>query len=224
MPGRRHGRRSERDVGPRRKRAGGSFPDGGGDEGAALIGTCRTALQAAREHLRAVTEAVAAQVAPGGRIDAAALNARQHEAHGLAWTATYVAALRALLEWAERLQAASALGTVERLILHAGFAEYLAQLGGGLAMNQGETSRPADFGLDGAGLLASPAVATLIAAGGRTLRARIAACLAQGQFGAPCHGDEVLHIMAEQFRRFAAERVAPDAHAWHLADAYIRSM
>src|SRR3546814_17052037 len=54
-------------------------------------------------------------------------------AHGFAWLATYVAALRELPHWAERLQAAGQLGELERLMLQATYGEYLSQLTGGIA-------------------------------------------------------------------------------------------
>jgi (2S)-methylsuccinyl-CoA dehydrogenase len=192
-----------------------------GLSGVGLLKGCRAALGEAQIYAQAVTHAVAKKVAPDGTIDAAALTASQHEAHGLAWTATYVAALRALLGWADTLHADGRLGAVEQLLLQAGFAEYLSQLGGGLAMSQGETVRPSDFGLDCAALLASPAIATLVASGGRAQRALISAHVRQARFGTPHYGDEVLEMMAEQFRRFTADRVTPDAHAWHLANDYI---
>jgi (2S)-methylsuccinyl-CoA dehydrogenase len=195
--------------------------DTGGLSGVGLLAACRAALGEAQIYAQAATNAVANMVAPGGTIDAAALTAYQHEAHGLAWTATYVAALRALLGWADTLHADGRLGAVERLLLQAGFAEYLSQLAGGLAMSQGETVRPSDFGLDGAALLASPAIATLVASGGRAQRALISSHVSQARFGTPHYGDEVLEMMAEQFRRFTADRVTPDAHAWHLANDYI---
>ena len=188
---------------------------------ALLLAACHAALGEAQAYAQAVTGAVAKKVAPGGKIDAAALNAHQHEAHGLAWTATYVAALRALLDWADKLQTDGLFGEVERLLLQAGFAEYLLQLGGGLAMSQGETARPGDFGLDASTLLSSTAVATLVAYGGAALRTRLATHVRDSRFGTLRFGDEILEMMAEQFRRFTIDRVTQEAHAWHLANAYI---
>src|SRR3546814_6933853 len=65
-------------------------------------------------------------------------------AHGFAWLATYVAALRELPHWAERLQAAGQLGELERLMLQATYGEYLSQLTGGIALSQVEVLRPGD--------------------------------------------------------------------------------
>ena len=202
-------------------RCGSATEDTVGVSDLRLLNTCRAALSEAQAYAQAVTGAVANKVAPGGKIDAAALNAHQHEAHGLAWTATYVTALRSLLNWADKLQTDGRFGEVERLLVQAGFAEYLSQLGGGLAMSQGETVRPGDFGLDGTPLLATPAVTTLVASGGAAQRALIAAHVRDSRFGAPDYGDEVLEMMTEQFRRFTSARVTQEAHAWHLANAYI---
>src|SRR5712671_2290927 len=79
--------------------------------------------------------------------DPARLDAEQIAAHGLAWMATYVAALRQLREWAARLDAAGQFGEAQQLILAVGFGEYLAQLCGGIAMGQVEIARPRDLGL-----------------------------------------------------------------------------
>src|SRR5580658_7960191 len=64
--------------------------------------------------------------------DAARLDAEQIAAHGLAWMATYVAALRQLRAWAARLDEAGEFAEPQRLILAVGFGEYLAQLAGGI--------------------------------------------------------------------------------------------
>ena len=34
-------------------------------------------------------------------------------------------------------------------------------------------------------------------------------------------GDETLDMIRDQYRRFATDRIQPDAHAWHLADVLI---
>ncbi|WP_254503741.1 hypothetical protein, partial [Salmonella enterica] len=83
----------------------------------------------------------------------------QFAAHGFAWIATYVAALRQMRRWAE----AGAEGELEKLILQSAYGEYLAQLKGGIAISQVEIVRPGDLGLDGS-TLETPSVAKLIAA------------------------------------------------------------
>ena len=174
------------------------------------IGACRRALVGIDSYVAAIRAAVAFLVGD----DPAALDRDQHRAHGLAWAATYAAGLGALLDWAERLTGEGRFGAIEQAILIWGFAEYSAQLGGGLAMSPGEIVRPADFGL--AAGPAAPAGADPAAA-----RAILVEALARGQCGDVGYDDEVLAMMADQFRRFGAERVAPSAHLWHLDNDYI---
>jgi (2S)-methylsuccinyl-CoA dehydrogenase len=186
------------------------------------------ALAAAETLLAAAKTAVAARVAPGDDIDGALLERHQFAAHAYAWMATYVEALRQMRLWAERLDAAGELRDVERLMLQAAFGEYLAQLGGGIALSQVEIARPQDLGLDAAALRAfhRPEVTALIG-GGNTdaVRSRIAALLDDaldtGDFGRIALGDEALDMVRQQFRRFGAEQVAPHAHGWHLEDRLI---
>ena len=52
----------------------------------------------------------------------------QRATHGLAWLATYVEAVRQLAAYAERMQAAGALGEIEELLVRIGLGEYLAQI------------------------------------------------------------------------------------------------
>ncbi|MGH6893705.1 MAG: acyl-CoA dehydrogenase family protein [Dongiaceae bacterium] len=186
-----------------------------------LLNACRLALDAADAVLARTRALLAQRLAPGGRIDAAALDRDQHAAHGFAWLATYVAALRATLEWAERLDRAAKLGERERLILQLGFAEYLAQILGGLPMSQGEMVRPADLGLAAADLDAlSVHVANFQQADLPALRARLADLIAEGDFGEPGLEDDSLLMARDQFRRFAEDH-RDDAHRWHLKDELI---
>src|SRR5437870_5266409 len=102
------------------------------------------ALAGAAAVLRAARARLLPLVAPDGRIDAVLLDREQVAAHGFAWMATYVEALRQIREWARRLDAAGRFGESEALILGVAFGEYLAQLAGGIAMSQGEIARPQD--------------------------------------------------------------------------------
>jgi (2S)-methylsuccinyl-CoA dehydrogenase len=192
-----------------------------------LLATCRAALQAAEAFREAARHAVANLVAPAGKVDAEALEREQYAAHGFAWLATYVAALEALLGWAERLEAEGNSRELERLILQLGFAEYLRQMVGGIALSQVESSRPADLGLDESAVAAfsgDPAVAALTASGGAGARLRLAELLTAGHeaddFGALGLGDEMLTMIREQFRRFANDHMEA-AHGWHLRDELI---
>ncbi|MGD9743607.1 MAG: acyl-CoA dehydrogenase, partial [Dongiaceae bacterium] len=95
-----------------------------------LLREARAALAAADRLVEEAQRAVAAQIAPGGRVDPAALDRAQFAAHGFAWYSTYAAALRQLLAWAEKLEGSGRFGERERLMLQIGFGEYLAQLAG----------------------------------------------------------------------------------------------
>jgi (2S)-methylsuccinyl-CoA dehydrogenase len=190
-----------------------------------LLRDCAAALQAAGALVDAGRRGVAALVAPGGTVDAALLERQQIAAHGYAWFATYLTALRQMLDWAERLDGAGRFGDLERLFLTCAFGEYLAQMAGGIAMAQGEIVRPADLGIDDAALAAfqTPEVTALVRAGANAeTREAIAALLADGHFGDPAtFDDETLELMRDQMRRFAADSVTPDAHGWHLRDELI---
>ena len=170
---------------------------------------------------------VAAMVTVDGRISAAALDEEQTAAHGLAWLATYVEALRQMQGWAERLTEQGKFGEVEQLILQIAFGEYLWQLYGGLQMNQAEIVRPQDMGLtqEDQRALMSPEVMTLTQGGNtQAARMRLVALMrerrAEITVGATGLDDE-LEMIREQFRRYALEKVEPYAHEWHLKDQLI---
>lgn len=168
--------------------------------------------------LARATEALRARVG-GGKIDSAALEDDQHAAHALSWLATYVEALRQLAEWAERI--GTGFGEVEALILQIGFGEYLTQIASGIPMSQTEFARLADLGIDW-----RPSDAATAAMAGNTpaARKRLAA-LMQDNHGRASFGatglDEDLEMIRDQFRRYADERVIPEAHGWHLRDELI---
>ena len=185
-------------------------------------------LAAAEEVLATAKRRLEERVAPKGAVDPARLDAHQFAAHGFAWLATYVTALRELHRWATRLGAAGRIGETEALILQIGFGEYLAQIQGGIALSQGEIARPADLGLDEESLapLSRPEPHRLIRRGNtERVRARLAEllkdALAGGGFGASGIEDSTLEMVREQFRRFGAERVTPFCHGWHLRDELI---
>jgi (2S)-methylsuccinyl-CoA dehydrogenase len=183
-----------------------------------------------RELLDRSADALAAVEAPVGQAranlaarvgnNAAALDAEQIAAHGLAWMATYAAALRQLREWAVRLDAAGEFGEAQQLILAVGFGEYLAQICGGIAMGQGEIARPFDLDLN-ADDLAPPRRSPFVG-GLAEARARLGALLAEGlPDGGGSLGDETLELIRDQVRRFAERAVAPFAHDWHREDRFI---
>jgi (2S)-methylsuccinyl-CoA dehydrogenase len=167
------------------------------------------------------TQSVRALVEQDGKVAAARIDMHQRAVHGLAWLATYVESLCQLSAWAERLAQSDRFGEMEALILQIGAAEYLAQICGGIPMNQGEILRLSDMGLD----VDTSAFDPLIA-GGNTpaARARLVELMRENHgratFGATGLDDE-LEMIRDQFRRFADDKVAPHAHEWHLHDELI---
>jgi (2S)-methylsuccinyl-CoA dehydrogenase len=192
-----------------------------------LLPQCAKALASAERLLAAAKRGVAAVVVRNGKIDRVLMESQQFAVHGFAWMATYVEALRQLLDWAQRLEAEGSLGRLERLILEAGFGEYLAQLKGGIPMSQGEIVRPEALGLGPKEIadFETPAVAALIADGNTPeLRQEIASLIehtnASGPFGASGL-DEMMEMIRDQFRRFADEKIIPNAPKWHHDDTLI---
>jgi len=184
---------------------------------------CAAGLAAASAYEGLARTAVRTLVAPGGALDPQRLERHQFAAHGLAWIATYVEALRQLLGWADRLRDAGRAGERERLILQAGFGEYLAQLRGGVAMAPGETVRPADLGIDAAEVerIFRPAAALIAGGNAAQVRDRLAELAGDGGFGAIGIDDEALVIFRDQIRRFVDARVTPHAPDWHDSDRLI---
>ena len=109
------------------------------------------ALRAVEDLLARAVERLRPRVSDGGALSAEKLEREQHAAHGLAWLATYVEAIREMAGYARRMQAEGRYGETEALLTQIGLGEYLAQIFGGIAMNQGEIVRLADFGLSGGG-------------------------------------------------------------------------
>ena len=188
-----------------------------------LLRHLNAATTAAERYAGTVRAGLAAKLSPAGGLDPALLEREQFAAHGYAWVATTVAALRELRDWVRRLDQAGQLGELEGLIAAAGFGEYLAQLQGGIAMSQGEVVRPGDLDAEQAAarLAADTSVRALIAGGNRpAARAAIAEAAAAGSFGAQGLADETLDLVREPFHRIAGE-IAEPFHRWHLEDALI---
>ncbi|ATQ54357.1 acyl-CoA dehydrogenase family protein [Paracoccus yeei] len=188
---------------------------------AQTLARARDTLPALSDLLDRATQALRARVAPTGKVDPAALDRDQHAAHALSWLATYVESIRQLTEWAGRLSEAGGLGRAEALILQIGLGEYLTQIRGGIPMSQTEFARLSDLGLDW-----TPPEAALALMGGNTPQARAElVALMQDNHGRATFGatglDEDLEMIRDQFRRYADERVIPNAHGWHLKDQLI---
>lgn len=177
--------------------------------------------------LEAARIAVRATVSQEDRVSGQLIEENQTAAHGLSWLATYVYALRQMQQWAEKLQSDGAFHEMEQLIHQIAFGEYLAQVQGGIQMNQGEILRLQDLGLGQEVLTALRTDAVVrLTEGGNTQAARTRlAELMQEQAGATMFGtsglEEELEMIRDQFRRYALEKVEPHAHDWHLKDELI---
>src|SRR5690606_36483571 len=187
----------------------------------ALIERTGEAVTAAERLLSSAKSGVEAKIKEAGGVDAA-----EHAAHGLAWFATTVEGLRQMHEWAKRLSEENRVSEFEQLILSAAFAEYLAQLAGGIPMSQVEIIRPETLGVARADVRGfEDAVSDLVADGScPAVKARLAALIA-AQPGAMTFGDtgldETHSAMHDQMHRFSEAEVVPYAHEWHLKNAYI---
>ena len=192
-----------------------------------LLSLTAEAVQHADGLLDAARRHVSDRVVVDGRVDGDKLEAEQLAAHGFAWMATYVEALRQLQGWATRMEAAGSFGPREQLILQLGFGEYCAQLYGGIPLSQVEIVRPRDLGIESKEVHAffRGAVKTLIegntSAARMALAAEIEDSLEDGNYGALGLGDEMLDMIRDQFRRFSEEQVVPHCHEWHLKDELI---
>ena len=177
-------------------------------------------LEKAKSSLRAL-------VTDGDRISGALLEQNQHAAHALSWLATYVESLTQMQHWAERLETDGCFGEMEQLIHQIAFGEYLWQIYGGIPMSQGEIARLQDIGLsqDDQRLLMTPEIMTLSQSGNSNAARMRLAALMQDNHGHATFGasglDEELEMIRAQFRRFADDRVVPNAHDWHLKDDLI---
>jgi (2S)-methylsuccinyl-CoA dehydrogenase len=89
-------------------------------------------------------------------------------------------------------------------------------------MNQGETFRSWDLGVPS--LSMGPVVSRLAPGATQAVKTRIVELLdqARGRPSVERSGlDETLEAIRDQFTTFAAERIAPFAHGWHLRDELI---
>ncbi|SMO87154.1 acyl-CoA dehydrogenase family protein [Ruegeria faecimaris] len=192
-----------------------------------LLTLTRAALPAVDTVFERARESVRAMVTEDGRVSGALIEANQTAAHGLAWLATYNQSLQQMQRWADALEAEGKFGEIEQLLHQIAFGEYLHQVAGGIPMNQGEILRLQDMGLgwDALSGFQCAEVQTLMAqANSQAARSRLVE-LMEEQAGATMFGmsglDEELEMIRDQFRRYAQEKVEPNAHDWHLKDELI---
>jgi (2S)-methylsuccinyl-CoA dehydrogenase len=192
-----------------------------------FIEQARAAVVAIEALLQDATAKLRERIIVEGHVVTRLLDREQRAAHGLAWLATYVEAVRQLAAYAERMAAAGRFGAIEEAVTRIGLGEYLAQISGGIPMSQGEFVRPADLGLSAtqaAARLGGP-VEVLIADGNTAeRRARLVELMRGGNLHATigdCGLDETLESIREEMRKFADSEVIPHAQQWHLTNSYI---
>jgi len=151
----------------------------------------------------------------------------QHALHGLAWFATYAGVMAELAAYANRLEAEGRLGATEQLLVQIAAGEYLHHIAGGMPMNQSEYARLGELGIAPAEIMKLHQGASgELMAHGNTPAARahlVELMLGAGEsltFG-HCGLDPALDEMRETMRRFVTDKVAPNAHGWHLANDYV---
>ncbi len=186
-----------------------------------MIEAMDEAVNAAGQVLEKAKSAVGALLLSDGGLSAAALDQHQHEAHGLAWLATYVDTLKALAACATKLSAQGKLGKIEQLLLKIACGEYLQQVAGGIPMNQTEIFRVENLGID---LKNLRACALYVQGNTRENRAHLVDLMQEQQgeltFG-NCGLDDTIDEMRVSMQRFVASKVTPHAHQWHLHNSYV---
>jgi (2S)-methylsuccinyl-CoA dehydrogenase len=194
--------------------------------GSGLLAMARAATSAAEALLSDATAKVRERVTLDGQPIARLLDREQRAAHGLAWLATYVEAVRQLTAYAERMTADRRLTEIEELLVRIGLGEYLAQIQGGIPISQGEMVRPTDFGISAAAVAARmEGEAEALIAMGNTVqhRARLVELMGVGSsatIGA-CGLDDTLESIRDEMRKFADSEVVGHAQGWHRTNSYI---
>ncbi len=192
-----------------------------------LVAAMAQAAGDVEAYVEAAKRAAAALLVRDGRPDRKALDTHQHIAHGLSWIATYGDTLREMSHWAARLKGEGRFGTIEALLSQILFAEYIAQLRGGIPMNQGEIIRAGDLGCSAEDTRSlHTAVCERFLAEGKTPASMAAAAslLPDSLTRATVEEtglDDTMDMVRDQFRKFSNDKVVPFAHEWHLKDELI---
>ena len=155
-------------------------------------------------------------------------NKHQSKLHGLAWTATYVEALKQMSLWAEQLYKKESFGKTERIILILSFNEYLNQIFGGIMMSQNEIIRPADLDHKKVALEKLNCKEVFFFKDEVDidyLRSELIGLIIQNESNTSFIGNDGLgedeNIIRREFNKFSKEKIEPFAHQWHLKDQLI---
>ena len=187
-----------------------------------LIAAAATVVAAADKVLQAAKAGVRAKVAEAGGID----NCPALPRTASPGSPPPSRACARCSVWGTRLTGEGRFGEFEQLILAAAFAEYLAQISGGIPMSQLEFVRPEALGVPRADVRRfEDEVADMIAAGStQEIKTRLADLIA-AQPNAATFGDSGLDethaAIHDQMRKFSEAEVVPHAHEWHLKNEYI---
>lgn len=192
-----------------------------------LLDVSSKSLVKLEELFNVAVETVRAKVETNGRVSSKLIEENQTSAHGLAWLATYVEALRQMQKWALSLDADGAFSETEKLIHQIAFGEYLWQVRGGISMSQTEILRLQDIGVSASAQKAfvSKDVDLLMQQGNtQAARMRLVELMQENNADVTVGAsglDEELEMIRDQFRRYTVDRIEPVAHEWHLKDELI---
>ena len=192
-----------------------------------LLDVSSKSLVKLEELFNVAVETVRAKVEINGRVSSKLIEENQTSAHGLAWLATYVEALRQMQKWALLLDADGAFSETEKLIHQIAFGEYLWQVRGGISMSQTEILRLQDIGVSSNAQKAfvSKDVDLLMQQGNtQAARMRLVELMQENNADVTVGAsglDEELEMIRDQFRRYTVDRIEPVAHEWHLKDELI---
>lgn len=192
-----------------------------------LLDVSSKSLVKLEELFNVAVGSVRAQVETNGRVSGKLIEENQTSAHGLAWLATYLEALRQMQKWAVALDVDGAFGETEKLIYQIAIGEYLSQVNGGIPMSQTEILRPQDIGVleKAQKAFVSKDVELLMQQGNtQAARMRLVELMQENNADVTVGAsglDEELEMIREQFRRYTVDRIEPVAHEWHLKDELI---
>lgn len=166
------------------------------------------------------------KVTQNGKIDRILCDKFQHILHGLAWYETYIATLNQTAKWANKLNEEGKLTQIETNLSIILFADYLADLKGGISMTTNEKIRPHELGIEEIinEILQNEACKKIRALSNQELKTQTAEYIKNAQ-GSPTIEntglDETLDMVRDTFFNYAQEKVTPFAHEWHLKDKLI---